>query len=82
MNLLELFNLCNNRRDYTTVTPENKKYEVDYKFVEDAAERTLYILFEPSDGNIDWKVNFAYWRKPYRDMEIKYRVHGGFLTSF
>ena len=82
MNLIELFNICNNRRDYITVTPENKKYEVDYKFIEDTPERTLYILFEPSDGDIDWKVNFAYWRKPYHDMEIEYRVHGGFLSSW
>ena len=79
-NLTELFNLCNNRRDYTTITPENKKYEVDYKFIEE--DDTLYIFFEPSDGNTDWRVNFSYWRKPYKDMAISYRVHGGFLESF
>ena len=82
MNLLELFNVCNNRRDYTTVTPENKKYEVDYKFVEDEDARTLYIFFEPSDGKVDWRVNFSYWRKPYSDMETNYKVHGGYLESW
>ena len=82
LTLIELFNICNNRRDYIKVAPENKKYEVDYKFLEDAPERTLYIFFEPSDGDVDWKVNFAYWRKPYHDMEIKYCVHGGFLSSW
>lgn len=82
--LIELFDICNNRRDYTTVKRADgkKTYEVDYKFEEDIAERTLYIYFEPSDGDIDWRVNFAYWRKPYKDMVVGYRVHGGFLESW
>ena len=80
--LVELFNICANGKDYTTVSPANKKYEVDYKFVEDEEEKTLYIFFEPSDGKTDWVVNFSYWRKPYKDMEIGYRVHGGFLSSW
>ena len=78
--LIELFEICNNRRDYTTVAPGNGKYEVDYKFIEE--DDVLYIFFEPSDGNTDWHVNFSYWRKPYKDMSIKYRVHGGFLESW
>ena len=80
MKLIDLFNLCNNRRDYTTVVPHDKKYEVDYKFIEDG--ETLYIFFEPSDSKTDWKVNFKYWRKPYKDMSVRYRVHGGFLDSW
>lgn len=80
MNLLELFDLCNNRRDYTTVTSQDGRYEVDYKFLKRGD--TLYIFFEPSDGNVDWRVNFTYWRKPYKDMLIPYRVHGGFLNSW
>ena len=82
--LIELFDICNNRRDYTTITRADgkKTYEVDYKFEEDDDGRTLYIYFEPSDGNVDWRVNFAYWRKPYKDMAVNYRVHGGFLESW
>ena len=83
MNIVDLFDICNNRRDYTTVKVTKKKferYEVDYKFQEEGD--TLYIFFEPSDGRIDWRVNFSYWRKPYKDMEINYRVHGGFLESW
>ena len=82
LGLVELFEICNNRRNYTTITPKNKKYEVDYKFIEDAETRTLYIFFEPSDGRTDWIVNFSYWRKPYKEMEVGYRVHGGFLESW
>ena len=79
-NLVELFKICANRKDYVTVSSKDGKYEVDYKFVEDGD--TLYIFFEPSDGDTDWRVNFSYWRKPYKDMAISYRVHGGFLESW
>lgn len=83
MNLIDLFNECNKQEGYVTVKVEKekfKKYEVDYKFIEN--KNTLYIFFEPSDGRTDWIVNFSYWRKPYRDMKIGYRVHGGFLESW
>ena len=72
---LELFNICNKKSIYTTVGDE-----VDYAFLEDG--RTLYIFFEPSQDDEDWRANFAYWRKPYKDMEISYRVHGGFLKCW
>lgn len=76
--LTELFQICNLDKDYITVS--DGAHEVDYKFLEE--DDTLYIFFEPSDGKIDWRVNFAYWRKPYKDMEAPYRVHGGFLDSW
>lgn len=81
MKLSELFEICANRQNYVTVT-QGARYEVDYKFIEDVGAKTLYIFFEPSDGRIDWRVNFAYWRRPYKDMKIEYRVHGGFLESW
>ena len=40
------------------------------------------VLFEPSDGRIDWRHNFAFFKKPYKDMEVPYRVHGGFLKCW
>lgn len=76
--LCALFVECNRDVDYTTVTQDG--CEVDYKFLE--LDDTLVICFEPSDSKIDWKINFSYWRKPYKDMGISYRVHGGFLKSF
>ena len=76
--LTELFLICNSGNNYTTVS--DGAHEVDYKFIEE--NNILYIFFEPSDGAIDWRINFTYWRKPYKDMEISYRVHGGFLDSW
>lgn len=53
---------------------------VDYCFMEE--ESTLYIYFEPSDGKIDWKHNFMFAKRPYKDMKEPYRVHRGFLKCW
>ena len=39
----------------------------------------LYIFFEHSNGITDWKNNFDFPAKPYRDMENRWYVHRGFL---
>jgi predicted lipase len=40
---------------------------------------TLYLYFEKSNGFIDWKNNFDFPAKPYRDMGTKWRAHKGFV---
>lgn len=40
---------------------------------------TLYIYFEKSNGATDWKNNFDFPAKPYRDMKNKWFAHRGFL---
>lgn len=74
--LVKLFDNCNSRVKYTTLDRD-----VDYAFVEGDND-VLYIYFEPSDSKTDWKVNFSFPRKPYKDMAIPYRVHGGFLENW
>ena len=71
-----LFRVCNINGIY-----EKKGDGVDYGFIE-GANGALYIFFEPSDGKEDWRNNFAYWRRPYKEMDIGYRVHGGFLRCW
>ena len=39
----------------------------------------LTIYFEWSNGKTDWKNNFDFPAKPYRDMADKWYVHRGFL---
>ena len=39
----------------------------------------LVLLFEWSNGATDWKNNFDFPAKPYRDMEDKWYCHRGFL---
>ncbi len=50
---------------------------------------TLYLLFECSDGLEDWRNNFDFFtavckdiaspKLPYKEMKLRWRVHGGFL---
>lgn len=40
---------------------------------------TLYILFEWSDGKEDWKNNFNFPVKPYKQMDHTWLCHGGFF---
>ena len=65
--LTELFYNVNRNVPYITVGDG-----VDYCFIQE--DRTLYIYFEPSDGQIDWKHNFMFAKKPYKDMKISYKV--------
>lgn len=53
---------------------------VNYAFVEDG--RTLYIYFQGSNGDVDWRRNFSFWKKPYKDMNNPYRVHAGFMKAW
>ena len=39
----------------------------------------VYLLFQDSVGKEDWKNNFDFAAKPYKDMSIKWRCHRGFL---
>ena len=42
----------------------------------------LEIYFECSDGKRDWITNLRFPSVPYKDMDIEYRVHGGFLKNW
>lgn len=39
----------------------------------------LYILFQETSTKTDWKNNFDFPARPYKDMDIKWRCHRGFL---
>lgn len=57
--------------------------DVDYAFVEEGS--TLYIYFKGSDSAIDWFRNFFFFstfKKPYKNMDIPYKVHSGFLSAW
>lgn len=40
---------------------------------------TLYILFQWSNGRVDWANNFSFPAKPYKDMGVTWYAHRGFL---
>ena len=62
---------------YTHLEEETASFA--YRFVEDPLTTGLNIYFEWSNGATDWKNNFDFPAKPYRDMEDKWYAHRGFL---
>ena len=68
---------------------ENCAYKIKYEQVGDSVNyafrtygSTLYIYFEGSNSISDWVRNFLFPSKPYKDMDIPYRVHRGFLAAW
>lgn len=53
---------------------------VNYAFVEEGT--ILYIYFQGSNSTTDWIRNFLFAKRPYKDMEVPYRVHRGFLAAW
>lgn len=69
--LKSLFERCLNA-EYTH-TAEGGDYAIIYQ------GDTLYLLFECSDGKEDWKNNFDFPVKPYKQMNDTWLCHGGFF---
>lgn len=64
----------------------NRVINADYHHVENdgsyAIERegdTVYLLFQKSNGKVDWKNNLDFPAKAYNDQEIPWKCHRGFL---
>lgn len=72
MNLLNLYQQVLNEK-YIQLKEETASYS--YK----RDGNILYIFFEWSNGATDWKNNFDFPAKPYRDMPNRWYVHRGFL---
>lgn len=73
--LLELFKTCDCGIEYKNVGDS-----VSYAFKEDGSHLEIY--FQGSSQIADWVRNFLFKKKPYKDMEIPYKVHGGFLAAW
>ena len=73
--------------DYAKVLEYGKKYYSSEFITTDEAgdyallreEDTLYIFLEWSDGPTDWKNNFDFPAKPYKEMGATWYCHRGFL---
>ena len=77
MKLSKLFHKCAYEIHYEQIGDS-----VNYAFEEDIENSTLYIYFQGSNSITDWVRNFLFPAKPYKDMEIPYRVHRGFLAAW
>lgn len=72
MNMLEKFKRC------IALEKEYKHVENDGSYFLERDGSTLNIYFEWSNGNLDWKNNFDFPAKPYRDMQNLWYCHRGF----
>ena len=59
---------------------ENKETDTEYKYEVDG--NTLYIAFKGSTGREDWKQNFSFWIRPYKNMPVKWFAHAGFVRKW
>lgn len=50
--------------------------DTDYKFIEEGD--ILYIYFKGSDSDFDWKMNFYFTKKVYKE----FKVHRGFYNEY
>lgn len=56
------------------------KGDTEYKF--QIKDRTLHITFKGSTSKTDWKQNFSFWIKPYKQMPVKWFAHSGFVRKW
>lgn len=71
MEVYELFKKC--------LTAPYKTVEESGSYYVEKRENALFLYFECSNGKEDWKNNFDFPVKPYRDMKDKWYCHRGFL---
>jgi len=76
MNLLEIF-LRTQNIEYVH---EGRRFKVGYHI--EVMGDTLLIDFKWTDSIWKWFLNFMFWKRPYRDMKVRWRVHSGFLRSW
>lgn len=74
MTVLDMFVRCVEiGKDYKHTNVNKGSYYVEYN------DDTLNIYFQGSNGDIDWKNNFDFGAKPYKDMPKKWKAHRGFV---
>lgn len=50
--------------------------------IEDEGIKTLVLGFSGSNSAEDWKNDFSFFKKPYKDMKKTYYAHGGFISAW
>lgn len=54
----------------------------DTQYYIEKIDDEVVIAFSGSNSKVDWKNNFSFWKKPYKDMEIPFCCHSGFLKCW
>lgn len=74
--MLKSYKQCLNA-EYTHTA---KDVSFTHKFNKDHSKLTIF--FEWSNGKTDWINNFRFKAKPYKEMDISWKCHGGFLECW
>lgn len=72
--LAKLFDEC--------LTARYRHIAEDASYAMKRENNTVTVYFEKSNGLRDWKNNFAFSARPYRDMKEPWRCHRGFARVF
>lgn len=77
MNAKELYLYLKNKRDYITAG-----IDVQYKVEVHDDEKKVYLCFEESASKQDWKINFDFPIKVYKQQKNKFLVHRGYVKAY
>jgi predicted lipase len=72
---LELAKLFKTIPNWDTIGTDTQYKVLDYP-------DEVVIIFCPSNSMADWRINFAFPKKPYKRMKKPFYVHGGFLKEW
>lgn len=73
----DLFLMIKECKNYKTVGND-----VDYCIMVNSSEKRIYLMFEESTSDTDWKVNFTFPSKVYKHQSEFYLVHKGYVDSW
>jgi triacylglycerol lipase len=62
--------------------PWRTEKTTDTQWKIDTKGDTLYIAFQGSVSKLDWKQNFRFWTKPYKQQDFKWYAHSGFTEKW
>lgn len=56
--------------------------DTQYLLKFDEKTKRVVIAFYGSNSKEDWRANFSFWKRPYKDMDVTFFVHAGFLKRW
>jgi len=65
-----------------TTGPWITEPETDTQYKIEQIRDTLYIAFQGSISDVDWRQNFQAWKKPYKNQDFAWFAHAGFLKKW
>ena len=58
----------------------NEKTDTEYRL--EVKDKLIILSFQGSSSVLDYKQNFTFWKKPYKNMEHLFFVHAGLFNKY